>query len=89
MKNSNKLSDELLQLSTMDDEEIDTSDIPEVTDFSQAERGKFFRPIKKQVTLRLDMDLIDFFKDQGAGYQTRINAALRAFVENQIREHNT
>lgn len=89
MKNSNKLSDELLQLSTMDDEEIDTSDIPEVTDFSQAERGNFFRPIKKQVTLRLDMDLIDFFKDQGAGYQTRINAALRAFVENQIREHNT
>ena len=39
------------------------------------------RALKKQVTLRLDPDILDWFKRQGTGYQTRINAALRAFVE--------
>ncbi len=81
MKNTDKMPDELQHLSAMSDDDIDTTDIPEVTDFSHAERGKFFRPIKKQVTLRLDMDLIEFFKAQGAGYQTRINSALRTFME--------
>ncbi len=81
MKSKDKISDELQHLSEMSDEEINTTDIPEITDFSRAERGRFFRPVKKQVTLRLDMDLIEWFKEQGAGYQTRINAALREFVE--------
>jgi len=81
MKNSNKISAELKHLSEMPDDQIDTGDIPEIRDFTQAERGRFFRPVKKQITLRLDMDLIDWFKKQGAGYQTRINTALREFVE--------
>jgi uncharacterized protein (DUF4415 family) len=81
MKNNDKTSAELKYLSAVNDDEIDTTDIPEITDFSQAERGRFFRPVKKQVTLRIDMDLIEWFKQQGAGYQTRINSALREFVE--------
>lgn len=59
----------------------DTGDIPETTDFSHAERGRFWRPVKRQVTLRLDADLIEFFARDGAGYQTRLNAALREWVE--------
>ncbi len=81
MKSSKTNVEELKRLSEMSDDEIDTSDIPEIRDFSQAERGRFFRPVKKQVTLRLDMDVIEWFKRQGAGYQTRINSALREFVE--------
>ena len=89
MKSNDKISNELQHLSQLSDEEINTTDIPEVTDFSQAERGRFFRPIKKQVTLRLDMDLIEWFKQQGTGYQTRINAALREFVEDHRKvEHS-
>jgi len=61
----------------MPDEEIDTSDIPEVKDWSRAEIGKFYRPIKKPVTLRLDADVLAWLKSQGAGYQTRLNAILR------------
>jgi uncharacterized protein (DUF4415 family) len=44
---------------------------------------KMFRPLKKPVTLRLDADLLAWFKSQGRGYQTRINRALRGVMEKQ------
>lgn len=77
---------ELAALAAMPDEEIDTQDIPEVSDWSGAERGKFYRPVKQQVTLRLDADVIAWFKSHsegpnGRGYQTNINRALREYVE--------
>ncbi|MEA5532575.1 BrnA antitoxin family protein [Crocosphaera sp. XPORK-15E] len=65
-------------------EPIRTDLIPEAMgDWSKAKRGLFYRPIKKQITLRLDADLIDWFKThakQGEGYQTSINRALREYV---------
>ena len=81
---------ELEALAAMPEERIDTSDIPEVRDWTGARRGMFFRPVKKQLTLRLDADLIDWFRRQepnGEGYQTRINHALREYV--QKREGGT
>ena len=54
---------ELKALAAMPDDTIDLSDMPEVTDFTGWVRGKFYRPVKKQVTLRLDADLIEWFKD--------------------------
>lgn len=80
-KVTKKMQDEIQKLAALSDSQIDTSDIPEVEDWSQAERGRFFRPVKKQITLRLDADLLAWFQDQGKGYQTRINEALREFVE--------
>jgi len=80
-KASNKMAKELRQLTELPDEQIDISDIPEIIDFDNAEIGRFYRPVKKQVTLRIDADLLVWFKVQGEGYQTRINAALREFVE--------
>ena len=76
-----ELAAELRALEAMPDPEIDTSDIPIVGDWTGAERGKFYRPVKRQITLRLDADLVAFFEAQGKGYQTRINAALREWVE--------
>lgn len=61
----------------MRDREVDTSDIPEVLDWSKAQVGKFFRPIKQQITLRIDADIIAWFKARGEGYQTAVNEALR------------
>lgn len=75
---------ELQLLDTLPDEAIDTSDIPEITDFSGAVRGRFYRPVKQHVTLRLDADLLAWFKAQGDGYQSRINAALREYVEGHL-----
>ena len=74
---------ELDALAALADAQIDTRSLPEVRDWSGARRGVLFRPIKKQLTLRLDADLIDWFKTHtpnGEGYQTRINVALREYV---------
>lgn len=65
------------------DDSINTKALPEQADWSGAKRGMFYRPIKKQITLRIDADLIEWFRRQttsDAGYQTRINDALREFV---------
>ena len=78
MKSRTKNIDkELAALSGMREEDIDTSDIPEVKDWSGAVVGKFYRPIKEQVCLRLDADVLNWFRRQGPGYQTRINDLLR------------
>ena len=80
-KPGKKQSNEIEQLSKLPDNEIDTSDIPEVVDWSGAEVGRFYRPVKKQVTLRLDDDMLKWFRGQGKKYQTRINQALREYME--------
>lgn len=51
-----------------------------------AERGEFYRPLKEQITLRLDKDVIAWFKDGGEGYQTRINEVLREHVLMKLTE---
>ncbi|PYU24679.1 MAG: hypothetical protein DMG32_13290 [Acidobacteria bacterium] len=59
------------------DEDIDFSDAPAVVDWSGAEIGKFYRPAKKPVTMRLDSDVIAWLKADGRGYQTKANWLLR------------
>jgi uncharacterized protein (DUF4415 family) len=59
------------------DEDIDFSDAPPVLNWSGAEIGKFYRPAKKPVTMRLDSDVIAWLKADGRGYQTRANWLLR------------
>jgi uncharacterized protein (DUF4415 family) len=74
---------ELDALAAMPENQINTAELPEQTDWSGARRGVFFRPIKKQLTLRLDADVIDWFKTHtpnGEGYQTSINSALREYM---------
>jgi uncharacterized protein (DUF4415 family) len=73
----------------MTDEEIDFSDIPVITPemFARAVMRRNFEPIprKKQLTLRVDSDVVDWYKKQGPGYQTRINALLRAYMNEHER----
>ncbi|MGA2004193.1 MAG: BrnA antitoxin family protein [Terriglobales bacterium] len=59
------------------DADIDRSEMPEVLDWSGAEIGKFYRPAKKPVTMRLDTDIVGWLKSYGRGYQTRVNILLR------------
>ena len=75
-------------LEGLPDDEIDTTDAPEILDWSDARRGVFYRPVKQQITLRLDADIIAWFKAQardGHGYQTDINGALREHVQRTAR----
>jgi uncharacterized protein (DUF4415 family) len=67
-------------VAAMPEDQIDTDDMPEVLDLSGAERGKFYRPIKRQLTLRVDADVVDWFQRQAprGGYQTEMNRVLRA-----------
>jgi uncharacterized protein (DUF4415 family) len=74
----------LVKVAAMPDDEIDTTDVPEVRDWSRAQRGALYRPLKKQLTLRLDADVLEWFRAHasvGEGYQTAINKALREYVE--------
>jgi uncharacterized protein (DUF4415 family) len=59
------------------DENIDFSDAPLVLNWSKAEIGKFYRPPKKPVTMRLDSDVLAWLKTDGRGYQTKANWLLR------------
>jgi uncharacterized protein (DUF4415 family) len=81
---------ELKSLAVLPDDAIDTSDSPEVLDWTGAKRGLFYRPVKQQLTLRIDADVIAWFKNHitsTEGYQTRINRALREYVEGQVRNN--
>lgn len=87
MKRRPKLSAEqkrrLAALDAMSDDEIDFSDIPEMTD-EESKRGPIYvglhyYPGKKSVTIRLDSDIVEWFKAQGKGWQTKMNWVLRLY----------
>ncbi len=67
---------------------IDYSDIPPLGEefFSRAKRA--WPPVKQQVTIRLDADVLEWLKERGRGYQTRINGILRAAMEHQPRRRS-
>ena len=73
---------ELQKLATRPDREIDLTDIPEIREIpSDAVIGRFYRPRKTTVTIRLDADVVAWIKASGEGYQTRINAYLRQLMQ--------
>lgn len=85
---SNKSTTDWDRLAAMEDAEIDYSDIP-------AQPAKFFKDAelrmpepKQTVTIRLDSDVLNWFKAQGKGYQTRINAVLRMYIDAQQHPHS-
>lgn len=86
-KDTNKLPSDvqaqIRALEALPEDQIDTTDAPEILGWSDARRGAFYRPVKQQITLRIDADIIAWFKAQapdGRGYQTDINGALRDHV---------
>jgi uncharacterized protein (DUF4415 family) len=64
--------------------DLSDHDVEEIKEWNDAVIGKFYRPIKKQVTLRLDSDVLDWFKNNADKYQTLINEACRNYM-NQHR----
>jgi uncharacterized protein (DUF4415 family) len=61
-------------------------DAPEVENWSDAVRGGLYRPVKQPVTMRIDADVLKWFRRGGEGYQTRINEVLREHMERQGRQ---
>jgi uncharacterized protein (DUF4415 family) len=77
------LEEQIANMKQKEDKDIDFSDIPEILDWTNAVRGKFYRPIKKPVTLRLDADVLAWFKSRHPRYQSAINSALRQYIHTQ------
>jgi uncharacterized protein (DUF4415 family) len=76
---SAKAKKQLDAIATMPDEMIDYSDIPPLDEdfWKNAIRNPYYKPVKKQLTVRLDADLIAWLRSAGKGYQTRLNSILR------------
>ena len=70
---------ELEALESLPDDSIDTSDIPPLTDrfWKNAVRNPFYRPVKQQLTVRVDADVLAWLRSAGRGYQTKLNTILR------------
>ena len=80
---------ELAELAKRTDSEIDFSDIPEATEefWKNAVRNPFYKPVKKQVTVRIDADILAWLRQQGnEGYQSRLNATLRKVMLEDLQE---
>src|SRR5664279_1060447 len=78
----------LAKLALRPDSEIDFSDIPPLdeTFWKNAVRNPFYRPVKQQLTVRLDADVVAWLRQQGRGYQTRLNRVLREAMLEDIRK---
>ncbi len=77
---------EIRALAAMPKERIDTSDIPELPPgaWKNAVRGKWYRPVKQPVSIRLDTDVLAWLKSKGSGYQTKVNVLLRERMLKEI-----
>jgi uncharacterized protein (DUF4415 family) len=78
----------LARLATRPDSEIDFSEIPPLDEsfWKSAIRNPFYRPVKQQLTVRLDADVISWLRQQGKGYQTRLNRVLREAMLEDIKK---
>ena len=78
---------EIKALSELPDSKIDYSDIPQLPDefWKNAVNNPFYKPTKTSTTVRVDSDVLVWLKSQGKGYQTRINAILRAAMLKEIK----
>ena len=78
----------LAQLAAQPDAEIDFSEIPPLKKsfWKNAVRNPFYRPVKQQLTVRLDADVVAWLRRQGKGYQTRLNRVLREAMLDDIKK---
>lgn len=79
---------DLEKLTAMPESAIDTSDIPASPPgaWKHTLRGKWYRPVKQPVSIRLDADVLAWLKSKGSGYQTRVNSVLREKMLGEIRK---
>jgi uncharacterized protein (DUF4415 family) len=87
LKNRKPGKTDWARLRNMKDSDIDYSDIPELDDDFWKKAELYTRP-KQSISVRLDPDILDWLKSQGSGYQTRLNAILRAVMDQEQRRRH-
>lgn len=77
------------ELKSLKNREIDLSDkdAPEITNWEGVVIGKFYRPVKKQITVRIDADVLEWFRHAAEKYQTLINEACREYMVHHQKPH--
>lgn len=87
---SRKSQTDWKRVDALPDQRIDFSDTPQLTPemFARAVVRRGLKPVarKRQLTLRIDRDVLEWYRRQGPGYQTRINALLRAYMQEHPRK---
>lgn len=87
-----ELERQITAINALDTKLIDTSEIGRLTanDFKDAVFNPYYKPIKKQITVRLDEAVIEWLKGQGKGYQTKLNAIMKqAMIDDlKVKNHN-
>ena len=68
------------------DEDIQLDDLSEVDDWQGATRGRFYKPVKKAISIRLDADVIEYFRSRGGRYQSQINEVLRHYMLDHLTD---
>lgn len=84
--NKKSIKSDLARIDRMKNADIDYSDIPALDKTFLKKATTAWPPEKKQLTIRLDADVLDWLKAHGKGYQTRINRILRVVMESQPRQ---
>jgi len=87
MENHKVSPEAIARMKAIKDEDIDFSDIPPLTEkfWKNAVRNPLYRPVKKQVTLRIDADVLEWLKKkEEKGYQSRLNQLLREAMVNEL-----
>ena len=87
--NKKSIESDLARIDRLREADIDYSDIPPLDKTFLKKATAPWPPVKRQLTIRLDADVLDWLKGHGRGYQTRINRILRVVMESQppARDH--
>lgn len=88
MKKSSKSRTNLAKLRRKTDKGISYKDSPATTEEFWEDAKVFMPQHKVHISLRLDEDIVNYFKEEGSGYQSRINAVLKAYVNTHSHDHN-
>jgi uncharacterized protein (DUF4415 family) len=82
-----KQRETIARLAKVPDRDIDYTDIPRIPAslLERAVRAGLYRPVKRQVSVRIDADVLEWLKSQGKGYHTRLNDILRSAMVDDLR----
>lgn len=85
VKPDSRRKSQIQALKKMKDQDINLDDIPEILDWSKGVRGKFYRPVKQAISIRVDADVLTWFRTRSGKYQSKMNEALREYMQKRRR----
>lgn len=85
VKTDSRRKSQIQALKKMKDQDINLDDIPAILDWNKGVRGKFYRPVKQAISIRVDADVLTWFRTRSGKYQSKMNEALREYMQKRRR----